>query len=312
MSRIAVFAHYDINNTVDDYVLFYINELLKVCDDIVFVSCGNLSDTEKQKLNMCKTVIAEPHDEYDFGSYKRGFLYAKENHLLDNCKELVFVNDSCFGPFKPLKPIFDKMEQSKCDFWGLTKNQWGFILKNGKALDTINSKCVDAVRPHIQSYFFVLRPSVFDSKVFKDFITSVKPENNKNIVIEKYEIGMTELLEEKLYISDFVYHDFYKFNNPSIFFWRDFYNKTDFPFIKCSLLRLKNVLHTTIEGWEDLLTEEQVNMINHNLAYTRSREIRHCVPFWFKNFLFRKIMSSHLRAPIGRKLLSTVFWFMTD
>lgn len=296
MNRVAIFAHYDKNNIIDDYVVFYIKELQKIAKEVIFVSCCDLSEDELNKLDCYK--IAEKHNEYDFGSYKRGFSFAKDNNILDNCEELIFANDSCYGPFKPLNKIFDKMSEKDCDFWGMTKNRVGFKkLKNGKVKDTF---C-----PHIQSYFVVLRQQIFKSKVFEEFINSVTYQKDKNDVVLNYEIGLTKMLEKAEFKSDFVIKNFYKSNNPTVFKWRKLYEKTDFPFVKCSVLRLKNYLHTTAEGWQDLFTQEQIELIEKNLKYTsRLKSMRHNAPKVLKEFVMEIIpKGTSKRAAIMRKLL---------
>ncbi len=299
MNKVAIFAHYDKKNIIDDYVIFYVKELQKIARDVIFVSCCDLPEEELNKLDCYKLV--QKHNEYDFGSYKRGFNFAKEKNLLKDCEELIFVNDSCYGPFKPLEKIFNQMSVTDCDFWGLTKNRIGFKkLKNGKVKDVY---C-----PHIQSYFLVLRQSAFNSKSFEDFINSVEYQENKNDIILKYEIGLTKTLEKAGFKSDFAIKDFYKKNNPTIFKWRKLYEETDFPFVKCSVLRLQNYLHTTIEGWKELFTSEQILMIEKNLKYTsRVKPIRHRAPRFLKEFVMNVIpKGTSKRAAIARKLL---VWF---
>ena len=41
MNNVAVFAHYDKDNIIDDYVLDYLSKLSKVAD-VIFVSDNNL------------------------------------------------------------------------------------------------------------------------------------------------------------------------------------------------------------------------------------------------------------------------------
>lgn len=304
MSRVCIYAHYDEKSIIDDYVLFAISQLKKVCEKIIFVSCCDLECEELDKLDCYK--IAQKHNEYDFGSYKRGFIFAKQNGLLKECDELVFVNDSCYGPFKPLEKIFNQMSEKTCDFWGLTKNKYAFKIVKGRTKD--------CYIPHIQSYFFVLRPNVFNSEGFEKFITSVKEEETKNEVIEKYEIGLTTDLEACGFECDYAIKDFYKYNNPTIYKWRKLYEKSDFPYIKCSLLRLKNSLHTTVEGWQELLTAEQVEMIEKNLSYTRrNKPMQHFAPRFVKKFVFNHLPNKKMKSRMAtRFLLKTVFAFLTD
>ena len=92
----------------------------------------------------------------------------------ENYDELAFVNDSCYGPLYPLKPIIEQV--GECDFWGMTRNlEW---------------------REHIQSFFIVFKKQVFTSEIFKNFMASIKDEEKKLDVVTKYEIGLSRLLLE--------------------------------------------------------------------------------------------------------------------
>ena len=107
-NRVAIFAHFDKNNRIQDYVIYYLRELNKVIDKIIFVSDSNISVEELDKIQpYVKHAIVGRHGEYDFGSYKRGFIYAKTNNFLKNCYELIFCNDSCYGPLYPFEDVFN-------------------------------------------------------------------------------------------------------------------------------------------------------------------------------------------------------------
>ena len=49
MNRTVVFAHYDKDSVIDDYVIYYLKALKEIAQNIVFVSCGSLSEYEKNK-----------------------------------------------------------------------------------------------------------------------------------------------------------------------------------------------------------------------------------------------------------------------
>lgn len=183
MKRVCIFAHWDKDNFLDDYVIYYLKSLKKVCEKIIFVSdCSELKNKDILD-DIVDFSIIENHREYDFGSYKRGFLLAQEQNLAYD--EILFVNDSCYGPFFELEPIFKKMESKKCDFWGLTRNNYG--LKK-------DVQTPPEWLPHIQSYFLVFKKNVCDSKVFLDFIKNIQHEETKDEIINKYEIGLSRLL----------------------------------------------------------------------------------------------------------------------
>ena len=177
MNKTVIFAHYDKNNKIENYVIFYLKELKKIAKNIVFVSDCNLNEEEIAKLsNITHHIIAKRHGEYDFGSYKYGYLYAKENNLL-NTEELILANDSCFGPLIPFENIWNEINKKECDFWGINQND------------------ID-VDFHIQSFFIVFKENVFKNELFNNFIINIKKQENKDEIIKKYEIGLSKLLLE--------------------------------------------------------------------------------------------------------------------
>lgn len=180
MKRIAIFAHYDKHCIIDSYVIDYIKELKKY-SEIIFVSDGDLTELEKEKIKyLCLDIVATRHYEYDFGSYKRGFQLIQNRYpqKFKEINELIFVNDSCYliGSFKN---IFADMEKKlNCDFWGLADDIYSY----------------DKPEYHIQSYFLSFRKSVFLDNIFHNFIHNIKRQNLKNKVIYYYEIGLSQML----------------------------------------------------------------------------------------------------------------------
>ena len=115
MKRAVIFAHWDNNLTIDDYVVYYLKELKKVIEKVIFVSANNLSENETKKLDgIADNIIAKHHNEYDFGSYKRGFEILKAEGL-SNYEEIIFANDSCYAPLFSLDKLFEEMEEKECD-----------------------------------------------------------------------------------------------------------------------------------------------------------------------------------------------------
>lgn len=184
--RVAVFASYSGNGTIEPYVLHYLRGLATVCDAIVFVTDNPLFPSEREKLSGLVTcMLVGRHGEYDFGSYKRGWGWLCETGGLADATSLVFCNDSCYGPFHPFETVFEQMADVPCDFWGLTAFH---MRRTGD----------DCTRFHLQSYFLVFSRRVFDSDVFRAFMASVRrlPEPARENVIACFEFGLTCQLEE--------------------------------------------------------------------------------------------------------------------
>ena len=119
VKRLAIFAGYDKDNIIDDYVVYYIKELKKIAD-IIYVCDCNMPKSELDKIReYCIHIMNGRHGEYDFGSYKRGFWYARVTKLIFNYDYLLFCNDSVYGPFYDLKEIVESMEKKDLDAWSM-------------------------------------------------------------------------------------------------------------------------------------------------------------------------------------------------
>ncbi len=177
VKNITIFAHYDKQEIVDDYVLIYLRNLKQFCDKIIFVSDGNLSNQEQQKLiPIVSDIVAKKHGEYDFGSWKIGFNLLKEKYPQEflNADKLILANDSCYmvGKFNSVFNQIDKMSEVDC--FGITDSGEIFY--------------------HLQSYFLILRKTIFLEEFFDNFLQNVQKQELKKNIIKDYEIGFSRLM----------------------------------------------------------------------------------------------------------------------
>ena len=175
--RLFLFAGYDKDGFIDDALTYYVQELSK-CGDVILCMDSDCPDTELNKIKPYTIAcMATRHSEYDFGSYKRAYEYAKKLGILKNYDFVYMVNDSVYGPLHKLPPILDQMESYNTDAWGLTES-------------------VHTHYCHIQSWFIGMRKSVFLAKWFDKFINDVKRQEHKYLVTVLYENRFTDLVEE--------------------------------------------------------------------------------------------------------------------
>ena len=52
MTKLAIFAHYDRGNEIQDYVIEYLKGLKEVAQDIIFVSDSNVKEEELEKIDI--------------------------------------------------------------------------------------------------------------------------------------------------------------------------------------------------------------------------------------------------------------------
>lgn len=172
--RACVFAHFDKEGNVDEYVRYYLSCLLSVAEHIHFVTVSELNEESCQALvSQGIEVTQRDNVGYDFMSYRVG-LDALE---VDRYDEIIICNDSVYGPFFELQSIFQHMGNVDCDFWGITESL--------------------EISRHIQSYFVVFRPTVLSGEVFRTFWSDVQVLTEKKDIIERYEVGMSRRLLER-------------------------------------------------------------------------------------------------------------------
>ena len=185
MKRIILFSHWDKHNIIDDCVIDYLKELRKF-GDIVFVSDCDLKKDLDKISNICFIRLSIKHGERDFGSWKIGLLKFYQSNLLTDYDELLLVNDSCYLTENAFDKVFQKMENTNCDFWGLTQNKKYSL--------------------HLQSYFLCFRHRTFS--IVSEFLKGVKKEDDVRSVIHNYEIGLSKLLLSKGFIKSSFIEEF--------------------------------------------------------------------------------------------------------
>ena len=173
--RVAVFASFSADGFLPPQVLPYLEGLAPLAQTIVVVCDNDLVPGEREKLApYASHVITGRHGEYDFGSYKRGIAWLRDNGVLETAEDLILCNDSCFGPVGSFAPMFNEMQARGLDFWGATdSHEYSY---------------------HLQTYWVVLTHKVFMSAAFADFFASVRKQENVQQIILNYELGLTKKL----------------------------------------------------------------------------------------------------------------------
>lgn len=238
---IVLFAHFDKDGFIDDYVLQYLKELKKLDVDIIFIS--NSPFLKKKEINKIKpyiyTIILHWYPGRDFGSWFIGLSLYKDIILKKNF--LILCNDSVYGPFhvknRPDFKTHVKKILETADFGGFTDSWEG--------------------KYHIQSYFLIFNKGILESNIFWDFWKNFIFFDEKRKVIEKYEIGLTQyLIKEKFKpkvccsyneIISIIQEKFHEYPfkelikyfpvNPTHFFWDVLIKEMGFPFLKIELIR---------------------------------------------------------------------------
>ena len=156
LKRLCVYLTYDKEKIVDSYIGHMLREL-RTCADTLIVVCN------EDKVIRGTEILEKYADEiyyrenigFDAGGFKDalcGFIGWERVLRYD---EMVLANDSFFGPFYPMKIVFEQMEAKNADFWGLAKH--GEVRGGGRR----------GFSEYIQTYFLVVRKTMLYDPRFR-------------------------------------------------------------------------------------------------------------------------------------------------
>ena len=184
MNRIALFSFYDNQGTVDNYVIYLLDEIKKYCSEIHCIVNGFLTEESEAKLkNICNSVTTRENKGFDAWGYKT--LMEKLGYdKLKEFDETLCFNHTCFAPIDSFEPMFSKMESEECDFWGLY-----FVKAPGRKIYNQGT--------HIPSYFVAYRKSLTEKPEFKEFWDNLPEITNYDNAVKFYEQSQTPFFEGK-------------------------------------------------------------------------------------------------------------------
>ncbi|MCI9453766.1 MAG: hypothetical protein HFG83_08060 [Dorea sp.] len=180
MKRICIYLTYDKQKIADKYIGFMLKEL-RTCVEFLVVVCNTpfIAEGRENLEAYADAVFYRENTGFDAGGYKDALCHLIGWDKVLAFDELVLVNDSMFGPFRPMKSIFEEMDENPVDFWGLSKH--AEFRKAG----------FDYFPEHIQSFFFVLRSRMLHSVHFRKYWEDMPYYASYNETVRKYEMQFT-------------------------------------------------------------------------------------------------------------------------
>jgi lipopolysaccharide biosynthesis protein len=169
----AVYAHYDSEGVIHDYVVEQLRQLAIAGFRVTFVTNSRRMSEEAISTvrPFCREMIWRRSVGYDFGAYKDGIAALGD---LSACDRLLLMNDSIYGPLMPLREVLNAANPAACDFWGIT-DSW-------------------ERHYHVQTYFVLFFKRALTSPVFQKFWRRMPYVNSKSWVIRHGEMKLSQRL----------------------------------------------------------------------------------------------------------------------
>ena len=221
MQDICLFAHFDRDGVIDEYVFRYLAKIKEQSFSIVFITASPISGSDRRRLALyCDDVIQRENAGLDFGSWAAGF----EKHRSAMTGRLLLANDSVYGPIGELGTALQHLTAIKADFYGFVES-------------------VD-MSPHLQSWFLLFENRVVRDRAFSDLMRQPFARMNKADIIRHGELE----LSAKLNTAGWRYRALYCASRSSLFarvypfnpmhnLWQEMISCEGIPFVKVELLR---------------------------------------------------------------------------
>ncbi len=252
-SILCVFAHFDRDGLVDDYVVHYLSALSGLGCEIVFVSAapGFAEASARRVSPYCTKIVARQNRGYDFGSWRDGLACVEDPASYER---LILANDSVYGPVRDLAGVFRAMDKRGVPVWGITDS-----LRYGR---------------HLQSYFLVFERPVLQSEAFRNFWRALPDHRLKHVVILRGEVALSRRLHragfelaalcEYELLEDAVAQEVAQGTgrtfpgapvNSTHWAWRALIRDHGCPFVKVQLLRDNPKRIADVSLWERTIRE---------------------------------------------------------
>jgi hypothetical protein len=172
-SRVVIFCHFDGQGRIRDHIRTYIDALIAEQLDLVFVTnSGSLAPLDHAWIRLrASRILLRRNLGYDFAAWRDAMtacgLPRAETHLL------LIVNDSVYGPLRPLGPMLAKIDFEQADIWGVT-DSWQH-------------------RFHLQSFFVAFGPRALQHEAFARFWGQVGNVRSKWWIVRRYELGLSRV-----------------------------------------------------------------------------------------------------------------------
>lgn len=173
-ASVCLFAYYSTEAKLPPHTRHLLSQIVSFGFSIHIAASG-LSGTEAQLLQddltggvppIPATVHPRPNTGLDFGAWQ--FLLAR------NCdrgaNEILFANDSVFGPLLPLSPIVKHMREKNLQIWGMVRSE--------------------AVVPHLQSWFLCMTREALDHPAVQRILNQPFNDMSKDEIVLHGELGL--------------------------------------------------------------------------------------------------------------------------
>lgn len=242
--RICLFAQYDPVPRLAPHTRHYLREIITCGYEVHVCISGHPNLGDQGLRNFHEGLEGLPIHFYprengglDFAAWQ----FLIEKGCVQNAIEILFTNDSLFGPITPLKPIMQSMRAEGYDAWGMVRSQ--------------------ETMPHLQSWFLVMTGDAFTHPAIQRIFSMPFMEMSKGEIILHGEFGTSIALDSAGLKTAACWTARKALGglltaNPMHTDWLTVLQSGRVPFIKTELLRDNPFLAPGVKDWRNAIPDK--------------------------------------------------------
>lgn len=237
MKRLGIFVFYDKEGIVDGYVRYLLKTMREHVTHMAVVCNGTLTANGRTILQkLSDELFLRENKGFDAMALKMAFTEYIGWDRIISYDEVVFFNDTFYGPLYPWQEVFDEMDRRDADFWGLTR----------EAESSDYFSCHEKKIPaYIQSYFYAFRSKALCHPWFQEYWNIFDSTDwIFSDVTEKHERVFTKLLEEQGFSWDtYINAESFESSEPQQNFVQYYYIAYELiKEFRCPVIKRKNFI----------------------------------------------------------------------
>lgn len=172
-SKVAILSTYIPDARADTAAVTLIDHLRELGYATIIVDTSPKPSLQKSVGDMTNAsmYIYRKNIGWDFSSWITAMVHPATQALLDTAEELLWLNDSCFGPLTDMGALLNEARANNVDLWGLTSSI--------------------QIEPHLQSYFLRFSKRALDAGLIDNFIADYHFPIVKSDIIQEGEVRLT-------------------------------------------------------------------------------------------------------------------------
>ena len=206
--RLVVYVVWDRRGEVEDYVPFALAGLREHAARVLVVVNGSLSDAGRAKLEpVSDEILVRENRGYDIWAHKEALDHVGAG--IAEFDEVLLTNDTWFGPVRPYGPVFDRLGERACHFWGMTDH----------AREEPNPFTGEGVlHYHLQSFWIAVRREMFVSEAWASYWRDLPEMPDYFDAVLKHEAVFTEHFASRGFVHDVAFaSEGYPTDHPALF-----------------------------------------------------------------------------------------------